>query len=125
MDHLCNLCLVFVMLSRLFIAALWSPAGKGPTSWFLLVMFNCVFVTFPCGILGQVWYLIVSIPDLCRLYYFVNNKVPDFTYFDISCITTEQEGSVNNLLDTSKATGCDGIGPEIIKLAANCLSPVA
>ena len=25
-------CLVFVMLSRLFIAAVWSPAGKGLTS---------------------------------------------------------------------------------------------
>ena len=36
MDHLC---LVFLMLSRLFIAALWSPAGKGLTSWLLLVMF--------------------------------------------------------------------------------------
>ena len=43
-DHLCYLCLVFVMLSRLFIAALWSPAGKGLTSWLLFVMFNCVFV---------------------------------------------------------------------------------
>ena len=30
----------------------------------------CIFVTFPCGILGQVWYLIVSFPDLCRLSYF-------------------------------------------------------
>ena len=30
-------------------------------------MSNCVFVTFPCGILGPVWYLIVSIPDLCHL----------------------------------------------------------
>ena len=29
MDHLCFLCLVFLMLLRLFIAALWSPAGKG------------------------------------------------------------------------------------------------
>ena len=28
-----------------------------------------IFVTFPCGILGQVWYLIVSCPDLCRLFY--------------------------------------------------------
>ena len=28
------------------------------------------FVTFPIGILGQVWYLIVSIPDLCTLTYF-------------------------------------------------------
>ena len=31
--------------------------GKG-----LFVMFYCVYVTFPCGILGKVWYLIVSIP---------------------------------------------------------------
>ena len=29
------------------------------------------FVTFPCYILGQVLYLIVSIPDLCHLSYFV------------------------------------------------------
>ena len=59
MDHLCYLCLVFVMLSYLFIAALWSSEGKGLTS-----------VTFPYGILGQMWYLIVSIPDPCCLYYF-------------------------------------------------------
>ena len=64
MVHLCYLSLVFFMLSRLFIAALWSPAGKGLTSWLLFVMFNCVFVTFPCGILGQMWYLIVLTPDL-------------------------------------------------------------
>ena len=64
MDHLCYLCLVFVMLSRPFIAALWSPSGKGLTSWLLVVMFNCVFDTFPCGILGHVWYLTVLIPGL-------------------------------------------------------------
>ena len=63
-------CIVFVMLSRLFIAALWSPAGKGLTSWLSSVVLNCVFVTFPFGILGQAWYLIVSIPDLCPLSYF-------------------------------------------------------
>ena len=57
-DHLCYLCLLFVMLSCLFIAALWSPAGKGLTSWLSFVIFNCAFVTFPCGILGQVLYLI-------------------------------------------------------------------
>ena len=50
----------------LFIAALWSPAGKGLTTWLSFVMLNSVlFVNFLCGILGQVWYLIVSIPDLC------------------------------------------------------------
>ena len=70
MDHLCYLCIVFVMLSRLLIAALWSPAGKGLTSWLSIMVLNWVVVTFPFGILGQVWYLIVSIPDLCPLSYF-------------------------------------------------------
>ena len=31
--------LVFPMLSGLFIAALWSPAGKGLTSWLLIIVF--------------------------------------------------------------------------------------
>ena len=66
--HLCYLCRVFVMLSCLFVAALWSPAWKGLTSWLLFVMFNCTFVTFLCSILGQVWHLIVLIPDLCPLF---------------------------------------------------------
>ena len=67
MDPFCYLCWVSVSLSCLFIAALWSPAGKGLT---LCVMFYCVFVTFQCGVLGQVWYLIVLIPDLCLPYFF-------------------------------------------------------
>ena len=44
MDHLCYLCLVFVMLSRLFIAALWSPEGKGLISWLLFVMFIIILL---------------------------------------------------------------------------------
>ena len=32
---------------RLFIDALWSPAGKGLTSWLSFVRSNCEFVTFP------------------------------------------------------------------------------
>ena len=32
-------CLVFLMLSRLFIAALWSPAGIGLNPRLMLVMF--------------------------------------------------------------------------------------
>ena len=59
------------MLLPPFIAALWSPAGKGLTSWLSFVTFNCVFVSFPCDVLGQVWYLIVSIPDLCHHSYCV------------------------------------------------------
>ena len=60
------------MFSCLFIAVLWSPAGKGLNSWLLLAIVGdvyCIFVTFPCGILGQMWYLIVSFPDLCHLSY--------------------------------------------------------
>ena len=62
---LCLLCLC----ARLFICALWSPAGKGLTSWLSFEMSNCE-CHFPIGILGQVWYLIVSIPDFCTLTYF-------------------------------------------------------
>ena len=40
---LCLLC----PCDRLFICALWSPAGKGLTSWLSFVVFNCEFVTFP------------------------------------------------------------------------------
>ena len=31
----------------------------------------CIFVTFPYGILCQMWYLNLSFPDLCRLSYFL------------------------------------------------------
>ena len=40
---LCSLCLC----ARLFICTLWSPAGKGLTSWLSFVVYNCDFVTFP------------------------------------------------------------------------------
>ena len=33
--------------ARLFIDDLWSPAGKGLTSWLSCVMSNCEVVTFP------------------------------------------------------------------------------
>ena len=73
MDLLC-LCSVLCLLSlcaRLFICALWPPAGKGLTSWLSFVV-STVSCYFPIGILGQVWYLIISIPDLCTLTYFVS-----------------------------------------------------
>ena len=44
MDHLCHFYLVFVMLSRLFITALWSPTVKGLTSWLLFVMFIVILL---------------------------------------------------------------------------------
>ena len=39
---LCLLC----FCARLFICALWSPAGKGLNSWLLFVVSICEFVTF-------------------------------------------------------------------------------
>ena len=39
------------------------------------VMFYCVFVTFPYGTMGQLWYFIVLISDLCLLLYFVQYMV--------------------------------------------------
>ena len=58
----CFLC----FYARLFIDALWSPAGRGRTFsgvWFWICH-------FPTGILAQVWCLSLSIPDLCSLSYF-------------------------------------------------------
>ena len=54
--------------ARLFICASWSPAGKGLTSWLSFVV-SSVSLSLS---LGQVWYLIVSIPDLCNLTYLKN-----------------------------------------------------
>ena len=63
-------CLVFAMFcARLFMCALWSPAGKGLTSWLSFVV-STVSLSLSLWYPGQVWYLIVSIPDLCTLTYF-------------------------------------------------------
>ena len=70
-DHLCYFCLVLLCFhAHLFVDALWSPAGNGQISWLSFVMSYFDVVTFPIGILGQVWCLIVSLPDLCPLSYF-------------------------------------------------------
>ena len=56
MDHLC-----FCVLSRLFIAALWSPAGKGLTYWLLFVMFIlCLLLSHVVSGSGVVLDCIVS-----------------------------------------------------------------
>ena len=46
MDHLCYFCVVLLCFhARLFVDALWSPAGKWlMTSWLLFVMPNFDFV---------------------------------------------------------------------------------
>ena len=52
MDHLCYFCHVFVMLLCASVFdALWSPAGKGLTTWLSFVISNCEVVIFPLVVL--------------------------------------------------------------------------
>ena len=47
MDHLCYFCHVLLCLyARLFVDALFSPAGKGLTSWHSFVMSSYDVVIF-------------------------------------------------------------------------------
>ena len=70
MDHLCFLCLVlshaFVFVQCCLVVTCWERADLLD----LVGDVYCIFVTFPCSVLGQVWYLIVLFPDPCRLSYF-------------------------------------------------------
>ena len=63
-------CLGFaISLCASVICALWSPAGKGVTSWLSFVV-STVSLSLSHWYPESVWYLIVSIPDLCTLTYF-------------------------------------------------------
>ena len=42
----------------------------------LYVMFSCVYVTFPYGVMGRAWYAIVWIPDIC-IFLYVSKKVDE------------------------------------------------
>ena len=58
-----------------------------------------VFVSFPCGILGQVWFLIVSIPDLCTLIYFDNCPELKRCYEQASLLDQNTRLLVRDLMD--------------------------
>ena len=44
---ICSVMCLVSLCPCLFICALWSPAGKGLTSWLSFVVSICEFVTFP------------------------------------------------------------------------------
>ena len=72
MDHSCYFWCVFDRLSCAsvyccLVSTCWERADLLALVCDVLLCVCC----FPIGILGQVWYLIVSIPDLCPLTYFV------------------------------------------------------
>ena len=79
-------CHAFASALLCLVVTCWERADK------LFMMLNCVFVTFPCDILGQVWYLIVSIPDLCHLSYFVCGMSDRIFYIG------KKGGKVKNLI---------------------------
>ena len=58
--------------------------GKG---WPLGARLWCILSVchFPIGILGQVWYLIVSIPDLCTLTYYVHVMTINLDFNTVKC----------------------------------------
>ena len=64
MDHLLfmfHICHAFLPVHCSLVVTCWERADHLAL---LYVMFYCVHVTFPCGVLGQVWYMVVSIPYL-------------------------------------------------------------
>ena len=75
---LCLLCFVRVCLYVLRGHLLGKGWPLGSRLWCLLWVCH-----FPIGILGQVWYLIVSIPDLCNLTYFPYLCFISFSYLDL------------------------------------------
>ena len=81
-DLLCFFCLVFAMplyasVYMCLVVTCWERAD-------LLALICGVLLWvcyFPIGILSQVWYLIVLIPDLCTLTYFVALKLTKYWSF--------------------------------------------
>ena len=61
--------------------------------------------------------------DQSKLINYVNNKVPSGTFFKIPLITTSQVAEFIRKLDPGKSTGLDGVGPRILKMACDIISP--
>ena len=62
----------------------------------------CEFVTFPFGILEQLWYLIVSIPDPCCLSYYITAR--SYKLFVFYCVL-----SYYDVASGSEITACNKI----------------
>ena len=77
-DLICSLSLLYCHVCSL------QPCGHllGKTDLLapLYMMISCVFVTFTYSVLGQVWYLIVSIPDLCFRTYFYKRLMSEVVH---------------------------------------------
>ena len=65
----------------------------------------------------------VDAPDMNKLNEYINSKVPSHVYFSVPYITTQQVIEFIRGLNPTKATGMDGLGPRILKMAAGVLAP--
>ena len=93
MDLLCFFfCLAFAMplcvsVYMCLVVTCWERADLlGLVCGFLLWVCH-----FPIGIFGQLWYLIVSIPDLCTLTYLLyiySARIEQFRIFVLSLVST-------------------------------------
>ena len=61
--------------------------------------------------------------DLTYLAEYVNSRVPSHIHFKVPFIKTQQVSEFLHALDPSKATGIDGLGPRILRMAADVLAP--
>ena len=96
------LCFVRVCLYVLRGHLLGKGWPLGSRLWCLLWVCH-----FPIGILGQVWYLIVSIPDLCNLTYFVPG-MDNFDCIEVSTYTVHRQQTsfnCNHYLGVSHLSG--------------------
>ena len=61
---------VFVFVTVLSVACsiVITCLGRPDLFDLLFVVLSCNFVTFPNSSMGWVWYLIISIPDICLLH---------------------------------------------------------
>ena len=62
-------CFFMFRVCHAFLSVHCSLVSNWPLA-VLCVMLLCVCITFQCGVLGQMWYLTVSIPDVCLFTYF-------------------------------------------------------
>ena len=96
MGQFSYLCLVLAVIPSCLSL---QPCGyvlekSGPLLALICNVFLC-FCQLPNGVLGQVWYLIVSIPDICLLSFF-------FIYV-MSCERCNMHSSIIDILNTSNA----------------------
>ena len=62
-------------------------------------------------------------PDYTKLEDYVQSKIPSHVYFTVPHITIQQVSEFMHSLDPAKATGLDGLGPRILKMASDILAP--